>query len=316
MQRVIGNVSCALLLTTSCVELPQWAPGSSSDAASGFEDHKTQRGSVRLGSWNVRRFGLEARKDSAGIARIIDAHYDLIALHEVMWATRDEALSALLAALPASWRAQITATPRPNIAVDYAECYVVLYRVDVVAPCGEYPELRYIDDGDGTRADARPDRFLREPALGCYRLSDALGAGDFLLATYHARWGDGRVATIAQEVRELDRVLVSMRALFPAEAELFLVGDLNLGARDLAGLTQARDRTEGVGSTLTMAGEISENLYDHLLAWGDAANQALADDAHVLDVRPDVHALDVPLTTSLSDHLPIQAQLTLAADRD
>jgi hypothetical protein len=270
---------------------------------------------VRLGAWNLRKLGFDPAKDLASVARIIEAHFDLLAVIELMWTERGPPLAQLLDLLGPGWSGHVTSSARPNLPSPHAEYYAVLYRRERVAPCAELRELRFSDDADGSAAGGGEGLFLREPAFGCYRVGQALGARDFLLGVYHARWGDGRAAEIADEVQHIDEAFAALARLLPGERELFMIGDFNLTPSELAPLTRARDRTQGQGSTLAAAGAVSAHLYDHLLAFGEPANAALPADAVVLDVRAEASE-PASFRERVSDHLPIVANLPASPDAD
>lgn len=307
-----------MLSTISCVDLPQVPERPITDrgaAAAPGSDAGTASETLRIGAWNLRKLGFEAGKDHAAIARIIAAELDLVALLEVVWSQDEQALAQLTRLLAPSFTLIRTSSPRPNLSSPHSEYYVVAYRNERVAPCAELPELSYFADGDGSDDSATRGLFLREPAFGCFRARHAAYASDFLLAVYHAQWGDGAARAIANEVRHVDRVFAAMRAKLPSERMLFMIGDFNLLPAELAPLSAARDRTLGSGSTLDAEGNLSSHLYDHLLAFGEAANAALVADAHVLDVRGE--AIDPKqFRRQISDHLPIVAQLRLSEDDD
>jgi hypothetical protein len=303
----------ALALLPACLELPQLSPGPAPPPTRAPEATAHAPGpALRIGAWNVRKLGFEPHKDLASVARIIEAHFDLIAVIELMWSERGPPLSLLLDRLGPAWSGHVTSSARPNVPFPHAEYYAVLYRAERVAPCRELRELRFIDDADGSAADGL---FLREPAFGCYRTSPALGARDFALGVYHARWGDGEPAEIADEVRHIDAAFAAFARRLPQEPTLFMIGDFNLVPEQLAPLTRARDRTQGRGSTLDAAGEISTHLYDHLLAFGAAASAALPADAIVLDVRAEANDPE-SFRARVSDHLPIVVELPASPDDD
>jgi endonuclease/exonuclease/phosphatase family metal-dependent hydrolase len=270
---------------------------------------------LRLGAWNLRKYGFDGQKDNATLADIIKAHFDLIALLEVVFSPDERALSDLARTLGPEFALSVTSTPRPNLNSPYSEYYVIAYRRALVAPCAELPELTFFPDGDGSAESATRGLFLREPAFACYRALDRPHGYDFLLAAYHAQFGDGQAQEIADEVRHIDSVFAVMQQKLPEERALYMIGDFNLVPDALQPLTRARDRTAGNGSTLDAQSNISTHLYDHLLAYGSAANAALLADASVLDVRGEAFDLK-DFRAQLSDHLPIMAQLRLSEDDD
>lgn len=310
-------IGLCLCLAPACIELPHTAPPHAQDSGAratpqaGAEDTPP----VRVGCWNVRKLGFEQGKDIAGIAAIIEQNFDLVGLLEIMWSKDDAAFVALLEQLGPAWQVQRTSTPRPNLSSPQSEYYAVAARSAVIAPCAEFPQLALVADGDGSDASEHRGVFLREPAFGCYRVRAQAADNDFLLAVYHAEWGEGQPDAIASEVVHIDSVFETMRVRFPLEKELFIVGDFNLLPEQLVPLTSASDRSDAQGSTLDAQGNISDRLYDHLLALGDASNQALLDDAKVLDVRSE--AFDPKaFRSTVSDHLPLVAQLRAARDDD
>lgn len=305
-------------LVASCVELPQTQltpPQVSVSSPTDAGAPATAAAPLRFGVWNVRKLGFEANKDTARIAAIIEQHFDLIALLEVMWSADDATYEALLDQLGPSWQALRTASPRPNLSSAHAEYYVVLLRSARVAPCVAGAELEFLADGDGSDQSPTRGLFLREPAFACFRTRGPGAGNDFVLGAYHAEWGSGAADAIAGEVAHVDLAFDAMRARFPQERQHFLVGDFNLESAALQPLTAARDRTRGAGSTLDTEGRISDRLYDHLLALGPHSEQALVSDAEVLDVRGEAFDLK-RFRSEISDHLPLVAELHVSLDDD
>jgi hypothetical protein len=197
----------------------------------------------------------------------------------------------------------------------HSEYYAVALRSQRVAPCADAAQLEFLVDGEGSDDSSERGLFLREPAIGCYQTRGAGAGNDFALGIYHAEWGTGAADAIATEVSHIDLAFETMRERFPQERQLFLVGDFNLSSAALAPLTSARDRTRGAGSTLTTDTQISDHLYDHLLALGQGVEPALVDDAEVLDVRSE--AFDPKhFRAQVSDHLPLVAELRVSRDDD
>jgi hypothetical protein len=327
-----------MAVATSCIELPPIPARSVTEEPADAEPQQRDSGPgepLRLGAWNLRKYGFEAQKDEATIAAIIKAHFDLIALLEVVATPGERALSDLARLLGPEFALATTSAARPSPSSVHSEHYVVAYRSARIAPCAEFGSLTFFADGAGSDGSASRGLFLREPAFACFRAVAGRGGAreqedidtarehamgrargfDFLLAAYHAEWGEGDPRDIAAEVQHIDGVFAAMQRALPGEQALYMIGDFNLGSAELAPLTAARDRTAGSGSTLDARSEISPNLYDHLLALGAGANAALVDDAHVLDVRGE--AFDPGrFRDRISDHLPILAQLRLSEDDD
>jgi hypothetical protein len=322
LARVVACIE--LLSAAACIELPRLpqdggAIAARHDAEDPPEDAPTGPNGVRLGAFNVRRLGFDARTDIAMLAQLIDRHFDLLALTEVMQ-TGDfghAGYDALLEALGPAWAGQITSTPRPNLRSPFAEYYAVLRRPSRVALCPGAEELVYHPEGDGRAPAELPDHFLREPAFGCYVLLSPSGAPamDFVLGVYHARWGDGDQAAIAREVAGLDAVLLQQAARFGGEQDVLLVGDFNLPPHVLARIVSAQVRTQGRGSTLNPEGYLSDNLYDHLLVLHPDRTTELVTDAQVLDLRAEAGG-PAAYAHAISDHLPILALLDASGPDD
>jgi hypothetical protein len=331
MATMIARVTLSIALALvgqGCLELPPTRLAtdqdrSHADAASQpapAENPKVRCSSgaaLRIGGWNLRKLGFEQRKDIARVADIIQRHFDLVALMEVVFSPGDTEYRALGDALGDEWQLVRTATPRPNLPSPHSEYYVVALRRARVSGCAADTDasLAFVPDGEGSDGSDQRGLFLREPAFGCFRTRGPEAGNDFALGVYHAEWGSGAADAIAAEVAHVDLAFAAMQARFPQERQRFLVGDFNLNSAALAPLTSARDRTRGEGSTLDTQGRVSGNLYDHLLAHDQAAERALCDDAEVLDVRGEAFDLSA-FRDQVSDHLPLVAHLHVSADDD
>jgi endonuclease/exonuclease/phosphatase family metal-dependent hydrolase len=269
--------------------------------------HAPAASPLRIGSFNVRRLGLEPGKDLPRVADIIGRHFDLLVVLEVMQTELGghPGLDALHAELStrADFELVATETPRPRTASPYAEHYAVLYRPERVRPCAEQPGLEHIADHDGSASGQGADRFLREPAVACFETRGAKRS-DFALAVYHARWGSGEPQDIAREVAQLEHAVAALRSLRPGERDLLLLGDFNLAPAEVATVLSAAPRMRGTGSTLGADGEPTANLYDQLWVVDPAATPELAGDAWVLDARGGDAA---GYRRAVSDHLPLVA---------
>jgi hypothetical protein len=274
---------------------------------------------LRLGAWNLKKLGHGSAKDFGAVASVIAAHFDVLALVEVMQKGGGHpGYDRLLQVLGADWRGLVTDTPRPNNPSDgSAEFYAVVYRQGAARPCAGWAGLRYHDDGDGSPTGTRPDLFSREPAYGCFEAGFEGGAPgvDFLLAAYHARWASGNDVAIKGEVRHVDEVMAGMAAARPGEKDIVLAGDFNLRPEALAGVTTSTDRTTGTGSTLNPEGHATVNLYDHLLLRDEAASAEFLGNARVLDVR-EVAVTERVFYETVSDHLPIVIEVRASGPDD
>jgi exonuclease III len=134
-----------------------------------------------------------------------------------------------------------------------------------------------------------------------------------MLAAYHASWAEGDSDVIAAEVADLTELVDAVHEARDGELDLFIMGDFNLVPADLARTVHfAAGRTEGAGSTLNMAGEITANLYDHLLVVHEDASAEVLGNCEVRDVA----ASTADFLLTVSDHLPIVVRVAADARHD
>jgi hypothetical protein len=300
--------------------LARWHHIVLSDGTTGFVSKSWSAlvADIRLGTWNIKKLGHGTSKDYPAVAEIINSHFDVLTVIEVMQKSQGHpGYDALIQALGPSWAGLVTSSPRPNTAAGDAEFYAVVYRPTILRPCEGSAGLEYFNDNDGGPDGTGNDNFVREPAFGCFEtLSESgLKGWDFVLAGYHATWADGDTSRIASEVGHLGDVYSAMRAAYPGELDLFIAGDFNLVPSDLDGLVAASDMTVGTGSTLNTKGERTTNLYDHLLVFDRAASEELVLKAQVLDVRGYAPSPKLFYQT-ISDHLPITGYFLRHAEDD
>jgi hypothetical protein len=291
------------------VELPGGVQGFVSKAWSVRIADSIATQPLRLGAWNIKKLGHNNGKDYALVASIIDRHFDVVALIEVMQKTHTHpGYDRLVSELGPGWRGMVTQTPRPDTGAGYAEYYAFLYRPSRVEPCETPPRLEYVPDNDGGPAGTGEDRFSREPAYTCFLVRNASGGigVDFVIAGYHATWKkEHGIQDIRNEVAHLPVVFQTMMAAYPGEGDLFVIGDFNLVPGALAQVQPFIDQTEGSGSTLRPGGSRTTNLYDHLVVHDPAVSGELQGNARVLvpqawQTDPDRYFHTV------SDHLPIR----------
>lgn len=273
---------------------------------------------IRLGTWNIKKLGHGATKDYSAVAAVINDHFDMLTVIEVMQKSRGHpGYDALIQALGPSWAGMVTSTPRPNTGAGDAEYYAILYRPTILRPCEGSADLEYFDDNDGGLQGVGDDKFVRDPAFGCFEAMSETGekGWDFVIGAYHATWADGDTDRISSEVSHLGDVYSAMRVAHPGEQDLFIAGDFNLTPSDLDGLVAATDMTTGTGSTLNTKGERTINLYDHLLVHDTVATKGLVLKAQVLDVRKYAASPKLFYQT-VSDHLPVSGRFIRYAGDD
>lgn len=273
-------------------------------------------GTIRLGSWNIKKLGHGASKDFALVSQIIESHYDIVAVVEVMQKGGGHAgYDDLLAQLGAGWAGVVTDDPRPNTSSGNSEFYAILFRPVRVRLCNGWTGLVYHTDNSGSAGGGGPDLFAREPAFACFATTRANGTAgfDFLLAAYHATFDD--IGDIQSEVQNMDQVFASMAAARPGERDLLISGDFNLKPTDLTATIAQQVRTIGTGSTIRIDGSLTNNLYDHLIAFDLAATTEMIAPDEVLDLR-NLAASNKAFFNTVSDHLPLVARFRIDADDD
>ena len=278
----------------------------------------TVAGELRIGSWNIKKLGHGSNKNFSLVAQLIDAHYDVVAIVEVMQkAGGHPGYDGLISQLGAGWAGIVTDAPRPRTASGSAEFYAILFRPARARLCEGWTGLVYHADHDGSAGATGTDRFSREPAYACFATTRADGSRgfDFLLAAYHAIFAEGDIDDIKGEVQHLDAVFASMAAAQPGERDLIIAGDFNLVPSDLAATIPQAVRTIGTGSTLNGTGALTSNLYDHLIAFDLTATTEMIAPDEVIDVRNRA-ASHKTFFDTVSDHLPLVARFRVAADDD
>jgi uncharacterized protein YgiM (DUF1202 family) len=262
---------------------------------------------IRIGTWNIKKLGHGSAKNYTLLASIIDQQFDLLTVIEVMQKQGGHpGYDSLLAHLGSGWEGLVTDSPRPRSSSGNAEFYAVLYRPNRLSLCVGWNGLRYHQDNDGSLTGVGENRFVREPAYGCFFARSATGTVgcDFELAAYHATWADGNEDEIQAEVTHLQEVYQSMASAVSGEKDLYIIGDFNLTPDILADTVSAADRTNGTGSTLNSRGMRTSNLYGHLLVYDEDASQELQGNAEVIDVVS-MSSSPKAFYKTVSDHLPI-----------
>ncbi len=273
---------------------------------------------IRLGAWNIKKLGHGSSKDFPRVAHVIDDHFDIVAVIEVMQKGGGHpGYDALVSELGVAWAGMVTDAPRPNTTAGHAEFYAIIYRTSLIEPCPGWTGLVYHQDNDGGASGTGPNRFSREPAFGCFQApagGPAVGV-DFVLAAYHAHWGSGTLGPIQAEVSHLDDVFASMAAAQPGEQDLLIAGDYNLVPNKLQAVVSVPVDTEGSGSTVNSSGAVTTNVYDHVLIHDPAATQERIESPRILNV---IRVATSPqgFYRTMSDHLPVALSLDASGPDD
>ena len=285
---------------------------------------------LRIGAWNIEDLGHGNSKDFDVVASVIERHFDVIAIVEVMQRSGTHpGYDKLLDRLGSHWNGLITKTPRPNIRSGSnsgnAEYYAIMFRKNRIAVCDGWERLGlvYHKDGDGSKEEGN-GIFDREPAFACLQAKrgGAKSGFDFVLAAYHARWGKNYGDERRRNaVKTLPEVFEAMGNARPGERDLIIAGDFNLSPKDMKKefgncpkmfhMGQLLDCGEPAsehkvsGSTLNGSGE-RVNIYDYILVHDAEETSEMVRLPEILDVRGIV-ADHRTFVDSVSDHLPVVA---------
>jgi hypothetical protein len=218
---------------------------------------------------------------------------------------------ALLSALGGAWDGVRTARPRPDTSSPNSEHYAYYFRKSAASVCSGWSAgARHFRDDEGA--------FLRAPAWTCLKVAGR--DRELLLVTYHAIYGSAaeRRREVALLDADLDNdgraddVVRTVRASRPS-SDVILVGDFNLTPRELnVAIPRYQDLTDGAGSTVNGEGDITDNLFDHLVVPSGEAVAREVGRAQVLDVRKRARR---GFFRTVSDHLPIRFVLPTAAPK-
>ncbi len=301
------------------IRLDNGVPGYVSKAwAQPLSDAEASGEVIRVGSWNITRLADGTSADFQLIAQVIEANFDVLAVTGVMQVQGEHpGYNALLGALGSGWAGMITNSPRPNTTSGNSKYYAILYRSAVVCPCAKGDRLVYYKDNDGSGMDSGPDYFSREPAFGCFKapMNKASAGIDFLLAAYEARGEGGDVSETKAEVDHIDDVFAAMEAARPSERDIIIAGDFNLVPANLQQVVDVLVKTRGAGSTLNSEGELTTNLYDHILILDEQATSEMIDTPQVIDVRG-IAPSNLDFYRLCSDHLPVVIRLRACGPDD
>lgn len=275
-------------------------------------------GTIRIGSWNIKKLGHGTHTNYSVVASIIQGNFDLMTIIEVMQkGGTHPGYDELLSVLGSGWRGIVTDSPRPNTGSGNSEYYAIIYKPNLVHPCAGWDHLVFYDDNDGSGNDTGDNVFSREPAFGCFEASQKDGSVgfDFLMAGYHARWEHGDKNKIKAEVAQLVDVFQAMKEARPGERDLIIAGDFNLVTSDLKETLTFVQGTVANGSTLNSSGAVTKNVYDHILIYDSKASQEMSVPPKIIEATHYVHD-GKEFYTNISDHLPVVSLFRTAGPDD
>jgi hypothetical protein len=254
---------------------------------------------VRLGYWNIG--GRDAAQACAVIAQIIDSHFDAVAVAGLKRSETGDPYRALLDALGSGW-AGLRAE-----AGESANESAVLYRTALIRPAADWKELVV----QRSEPDEAASVAAAEIAFGRFEapLNKSSMGIDFLFGIYHAP------ETAQSGFEGIDNIISSVRVAHPLERDVIVAGTFNASAADLQKAVEGRVRTRGQGSVLGAGGELTSNLYDHMLIVDESATIETIDPPHVVDVRAAAGS-NLDFFDKCGDHLPLLLRLRAGGPDD
>ncbi len=247
--------------------------------------------SVRVATWNLKKFSERARPDLVTIAKIIQQeNFDLVAIQEVQ--QQGQAVQRLRRQLGEPWR-HVVSDPAGD-----GERFAFIYKANVMEPVDE-PRLL---DAPGAEV------FARRPWIGAFKA----GQFDFALVTVHLSWGD--VDRRRSEAQALAQIVQQMARTGP-ERDIIVLGDFNeqKGKENLTCFASAGWIALNTRPTNLSSREVYDNLLinrDHTREWSGRVGVVPFDET-MFD-NDDPRAGD-----DVSDHRPVWADFaTTGADDD
>lgn len=245
--------------------------------------------SVRIATWNLRKFSERASPDIVAIARILrESRFDLVAIQEVQ--QQGQAAQRLRRQLNEPWRLLVSERAGNN------ERYAFLYRADLIEPTSE-PHLL---------TSTELAVFQRAPFRGDFRA----GQFDFTLITVHLAYTD--TARRRAEAEALARYVAALTA-GQTEKDIIVLGDFNEQGRGNLHYFETRGWHK-LNRLPTNLG--SKEVYDNILIeprftreWLGSCGVVPFDET--LFANDDRRASD-----EVSDHRPVWADFALSGPDD
>lgn len=246
--------------------------------------------SIRIATWNLRKFSERARPDLVAIASLIkSSKFDIVAIQEVQ--QQGQAVQRLRRQLNEPWR-HVISPPAGD-----GERFAFLYRGDVMELV---EEPGFIQSPDLSV-------FARTPYAGHFRA----GGFDFMLITVHLSWGD--VDRRRRETQALAQFAYTLAAGGP-EKDIIVLGDFNeqrsrgfLSAFEAQGWKRLNHRPTNLSST---------EVYDNLLIDPRYTREYFGQSGLVLFDEELFPNDDKRAADDVSDHRPVWADFATAGPDD
>lgn len=285
-------------------------PATTPEEAGSEEAGERRPGTVRIASWNM--LNLSRPRELERRAEVI-AHFDLVALQEVKRpATLNKLRKVLQQITGVTWHREVSERVGKG---QKAECLAFLYRTDRVKPV----------KGKNTKGILRPQEpgsFSRPPFYATFRA----GKFDFVILSYHARWGKG--SEITREVSLLGDLYRRLSGALGNEKDVIIAGDFNRDrpthpafySLEQAGMRFLVEDLEGAFTTYSdKPGKIGASFYDNLWAPEAYTREFTGSSGvvypHELFFQDQDHP-HLAVRTAISDHCPVWAEFSTTEDDD
>lgn len=267
-------------------------------------------GTVRIASWNM--LNLSKPRNLERRAEVI-AHFDLVALQEVKRpATLNKLRKLLQKRTGVTWHREVSERVGKG---QKAERMAFLYRIDRVKAVR----------GRHSKGVLRPEKagaFTRPPYYATFRA----GKFDFVLISYHARWGRG--SEITREVSQLGELYRKLQGKVGSERDIILAGDFNRDgpthpafySLEQAGMRFLVEDEEGSFTTYSdMPEKIGASFYDNLWAPSEHTSEFTGVSGILYLHDRFFQEEDYPhllIRSAISDHCPVWAEFATTRDDD
>ncbi len=244
---------------------------------------------IRAGYWKLGGVN-QGSLNFQTIVKVIQANFDVLAVSGLAQNSQP-GYDALLNALGSEWNALLADSTSLEL-----QSSAILYRTAIVRPCSGWQKLF-----SPARIDTRPT-FV----FGCFSApvnKSSIGI-DFMLGVLTPQGPSEAGEDTQEQVGVLSDVVAELKAAYPSERDIIIAGTFNLSGPDLQDAVETKVLTKGPASVLSPTGELTENLYDHILIYSEDDTVERIDAPHIVDVRA-AAASSQDYLQSCSSHLPV-----------